>query len=171
MLLILLWASTVAADGFKPYPGAKVDAKPIRKANALGATAGGKTPAPKATIYTSADAYEKVYAFYRGTAKEYLMPGPAGNKRALPLGKEPKASFFIFHGAQDLMTSKCWAKIQRPYIGLDGKRAGSDLPHCFRKKIVFFLSDGGRRKKDETGRSNAVFFAGSVLDTDPRPCS
>lgn len=124
----LFYGLTVSAQDFKPYPGAKIDDKLTKEANELAAQAGGKRSSPKATIYTTGDAYEKVYAFYKGAAKEYLMPGPAGNKKILPSGRELKTSFFIFDGAKDMMSSKCWAKIQRPYIGLDQKE-GPDLTY------------------------------------------
>jgi hypothetical protein len=83
---------------------------------------------PKATIYTTGDAYEKVYSFYKGAGKEYQMPGESGTKTKLPSGKELKSSFFIFDGAKDLMSSKFWAKIQRPYIGIDMKE-GPDMTY------------------------------------------
>jgi hypothetical protein len=73
---------------------------------------------PKATIYVNGDSYEKVYSFYKGVGKEYQMPGVSGKTTKLPSGKELKSAFFIFDGAKDLMSSKLWAKIQRPYIGL-----------------------------------------------------
>jgi hypothetical protein len=126
--IFLFLAGTVLAQGFKVYPGAKIDDKLTKEANELAAGAGGKTPPPRATIYVTPDAFEKVKAFYKELGKEYLMPGPAGNKRILPSGKELKASFFIFDGAKDLMSSKSWCKIQRPYIGLDGKE-GPDLTY------------------------------------------
>lgn len=128
LVFLILCAGTVLAGGFKPYPGAKIESKMTQEANDLAAMAGGNTQAPKATIYVTGDAYEKVYAFYKGAATEYLMPGQAGRKRTLPSGKELKSSFFIFDGAKDMMTSKCWARIQRPYIDLDGKE-GPDLTY------------------------------------------
>lgn len=72
----------------------------------------------QSTIYTTTDPFEKVYAFYNGMAKEYQMPGqPKGRPRTLPSGQQLKDAYFIFDGANNLMDSKLWIKIQRPYIG------------------------------------------------------
>lgn len=69
-------------------------------------------------IYATGDSFEKVFAFYKGKAKEYKMPHreKEGVKK-LPSGQELKEAFFIFDGAPDIITSKLWVKIQRPYIG------------------------------------------------------
>ncbi|MGD9577024.1 MAG: hypothetical protein AB7Y74_02090 [Syntrophorhabdus sp.] len=120
----------VCAADFKVYPGAKLDEKLTKEANDFGAksSATSKMAIPKATIYTTGEAYDKVYAFYKGVGKEYQMPNVSGTKNKLPSGKELKSSFFIFDGAKDLMSSKLYAKIQRPYIGLDMKE-GPDLTY------------------------------------------
>lgn len=116
----------VFAGDFKVYPGAKVDDKLTREANEYAAKA--KMAAPKATIYVTGEAYEKVVTFYQGVGKEYQMPGVSGTKTKLPSGKELKSAFFIFDGAKDLMSSKRWAKIQRPYIGL-AMEEGPDMTY------------------------------------------
>ncbi|HSO73041.1 MAG TPA: hypothetical protein VLR91_10425, partial [Thermodesulfobacteriota bacterium] len=110
----------VFAGDFKVYTGAKVDDKLTREANEMAAKAqgGSKIGAPKATIYVPGDPYEKVYGFYQGVGKEYQMPGVSGKTTKLSSGMELKTAFFIFDGAKDLMSSKRWAKIQRPYLGL-----------------------------------------------------
>jgi hypothetical protein len=120
----------VCAADFKVYPGAKVDEKLTREANDFGAkaAAGSKMTVPKATIYTTGDAYEKVYSFYKGVGKEYMMPNVSGTKNKLPSGKELKSSFFIFDGAKDLVSSKHYARLQRPYIGMDMKE-GPDMTY------------------------------------------
>ena len=56
------------------------------------------------------------------------MPGTSGRKNTLPSGKELKYSFFIFDGAIDLMSSKLWIKIQRPYIDTE-MREGPDMTY------------------------------------------
>jgi hypothetical protein len=117
--VLFFGASVAMAGGFKEYPNAKVDEKATKEANDLGAKMkGGKFEVPKATIYVTSDSYEKVYEFYKGVGKEYKMPNMSKNK--LPSGKELKAAFFIFDGAKDMMSSKSWAKIQRPYIIMKG---------------------------------------------------
>ena len=129
-VMVFISLMVASAADFKVYSGAKIDEKLTKEANDLGAksAAGSKMAVPKATIYTTGDAYEKVYSFYKGVGKEYQMPGSSGTKNKLPSGKELKSSFFIFDGAKDLMSSKLFAKIQRPYIGMDMKE-GPDLTY------------------------------------------
>ena len=130
VVMIFIAVLMVSAADFKVYTGAKIDEKLTKEANdfAFKSSAGSKMAVPKATIYTTGDAYEKVYSFYKGVGKEYQMPGSSGTKNKLPSGKELKSSFFIFDGAKDLMSSKLFAKIQWPYIGMDMKE-GPDLTY------------------------------------------
>ena len=130
VVLVSLSITLVSAADFKVYSGAKIDEKLTKEANDFAAksAADSKMAVPKATIYTTGDTYEKVYSFYKGVGKEYQMPGTSGEKNKLPSGKELKYSFFIFDGAKDLMNSKFWAKIQRPYIDMDMKE-GPDMTY------------------------------------------
>ena len=129
-MMVVVSIVIVSAADFKIYPGAKVDEKLTKEANDFGAkaAAGSKMTIPRATIYTTGDAYEKVYSFYKGVGKEYKMPNVSGTKNKLPSGKELKSSCFIFDGAKDLMSSKRYARIQRPYIGTDMKE-GPDMTY------------------------------------------
>jgi hypothetical protein len=70
----------------------------------------------KIIIFTTNDFFENVVAFYRGIAREYRMPGMAGRSTKLSSGQELKEAYFIFDDAADIMTSKHWIKIQRPYL-------------------------------------------------------
>lgn len=130
IVVVFISLMVVSAADFKVYSGAKIDEKLTKEANDFAAksAAGSKMAVPKATIYTTADTYEKVYSFYKGVGKEYQMPNVSGKKNTLPSGKELKYSFFIFDGAKDLISSKLFAKIQRPYIGMDMKE-GHDLTY------------------------------------------
>jgi hypothetical protein len=130
VVMVLITATVFVAADFKVYPGARIDEKLTKEANDLAAksAAGSKMSVPKATIYTTGDAYEKAYSFYKGVGKEYQMQNVSGTKDRLPSGRELKYSFFIFDGAKDLMSSKLWAKIQRPYIGMDMKE-GPDMTY------------------------------------------
>jgi hypothetical protein len=130
VVMVFINLMVLSAADFKVYPGAKVDEKLTKEANDFAAksAAGSKMAVPKAAIYTTGEAYEKVYSFYKGVGKEYQMAGTSGTKNILPSGKELKSSFFIFDGAKDLMISKLFAKIQRPYIGMDMKE-GPDLTY------------------------------------------
>jgi hypothetical protein len=95
------------AQDFKPYPGSKLDQKGTRDASAA-------APGKQSDVYTTDDAFDKVYAFYKGLYKEYTMM--RGTPR-LPSGQQLKWAFFILDGAQDFSKSKYWMKIQRPYVG------------------------------------------------------
>lgn len=120
-LASLVFLTVASADQFKPYPGAVVDAKASKDATDTAKEAGmtGKT-----TIYATRDSFEKVYAFYKGTAKEYKMPGEGGPTK-LPSGQELREAYFILDGAKDIVVSKLWIKIQRPYVG--GMEIGKDF--------------------------------------------
>ena len=114
--MVFAWSTIAFAVDFNVYPGAKPDAKASQEANQVLAEAG--MTGTKATIYTSNDSFEKVYAFYKGSSKEYKMPHQTeGKVKKLPSGQELREAYFIFDGAADIMSSKLWIKIQRPYIG------------------------------------------------------
>ncbi len=104
----------VGAEGFKPYPGAKLEEKATQAARQEAVKSGMANMQP--AIYLTADTFEKVVAYYKGMAKEYAMPGRKGSTK-LPTGQELKEAYFIFDAADDIAASKLWAKVQRPYIG------------------------------------------------------
>ena len=52
------------AQDFKPYAGSKPDEKASREASAA-------APGKQSEVYTTGDAFDKVYAFYKGLYKEY----------------------------------------------------------------------------------------------------
>ena len=117
LFIVLLLALPAHAADFKPYPGSKIDEKATQEANQM-ATGSKMGKAPKSTIYTTGDSFDKVFDFYKGMAKEYKMPHQKeGKVKKLPSGQELKEAYFIFDGANDLMSSKLWIKVQRPYIG------------------------------------------------------
>jgi len=117
LVILLALTMVVLAADFRPYPGAKIDEKATQEAN-QSATGSKMGKVPKSTIYTASDSFEKVFDFYKGMAKEFKMPHQKeGKVKKLPSGQELKEAYFIFDGASDLMSSKLWIKIQRPYIG------------------------------------------------------
>lgn len=71
------------------------------------------------------------------------MPGPQARAlQKLPGGREIKEACFISDGAQDLVTSRRRAKVQRPYIG-DAKMSGSTPQYLdVREVTVIILSEG-----------------------------
>lgn len=106
----ILLASTTwpaMAQDFKPYAGSKLDEQASREASAA-------VPGKRSQVYTTADSFEKVNAFYKSLYKEYTA---LGSGRKMGSGQQLQWNFFILDGAKDLKDSKSWMKIQRPYVG------------------------------------------------------
>jgi hypothetical protein len=108
LLLFFVFSTAVFSADFKPYPGAKIDEKATKEAR--------QETGMATTIYTTGDSFDKVYAFYKNIAKEYKMP-PSEGTFNLRSGGVLKEAYFIFDGAGDILSSKSWIKIQRPYMG------------------------------------------------------
>ncbi len=123
-LVMSFTLSTVAfaERAFKVYPGAKLEE--VDESNP-GEAANKMQKVPKVIIYTTNDFFENVVAFYRGTGREYRMPGTGERPLRLSTGQELKEAYFIFDNAPDIMTSKHWIKIQRPYLSRG--RTGEDF--------------------------------------------
>jgi hypothetical protein len=105
--------TVVFAAAFKVYPGARVEE--VYEGSQSG-TGNRMQKGPKVIIFTTNDFFENVVAFYRGTGREYRMPGMAGKSTKLSSGQELKEAYFIFDNAADIVSSKHWIKIQRPYL-------------------------------------------------------
>ena len=97
VVMVFIGILVVSAADFKVYPGAKIDEKLTKEANDYGAkaAAGSKMAVSKATIYTTGDAYEKVYSFYKGVGKEYQMPNVIRNKEHASFRERIK--IFLLH--------------------------------------------------------------------------
>ncbi|MFH0974693.1 MAG: hypothetical protein V1874_02800 [Spirochaetota bacterium] len=106
-LFLSVMPAVSSAAGFKVYPGAKLDERAMRDSDEM---AKQMKMSVKSKIYTTNDSFEKVAAFYKGIAREYIMPGNTQ--------KGIKARFFIFDNGKDLSDSKLWAKVQRPALSL-----------------------------------------------------
>jgi hypothetical protein len=106
MLVTSLSIRCLAQD-FKPYTGSKLDEKASREATAA-------APGKQSEVYTTGDAFDRVYAFYKVLYKEYTM---ASSSPKLPSGQQIRWAFFTIDGGKDLWSSKHWMKIQRPYVG------------------------------------------------------
>jgi hypothetical protein len=113
-LALLILTTAAAGQGFKLYPGATKYNPPDTEETREAAKA--LPPGTTSTIYTTNDSFEKVGAFYKSFAKEYKMPGMRGGRK-LPSGQDLKEMYLIFDGAADIVASKSWAKVQRPFIG------------------------------------------------------
>ena len=107
-------SAAVFAGSFKVYPGAQLEEVYQPKQPEVGGKA---SKAPQIIIFTTNDFFENVVAFYRGTAREYRIPGSSGKPTKLSSGQELKEAYFILDNAADIMTSEHWIKIQRPYLG------------------------------------------------------
>ncbi len=106
--------SAVGQQAPKTYPGAKLDKAATAQAKAVPAA----DQSADVAVYTTADAFDKVYGFFQKSGKEFK---PIGSRsRKLPNGADLRDAFFILDDAPDLSTSKRWVKIQRPYIGQYG---------------------------------------------------
>jgi hypothetical protein len=115
ILLIAVAVMAAAPPGSKPpYPGAKVDPAGTDQAK----LASMSQPELDVTVFTSGDPFDKVYAHFKTSAREFKMIG--SRVRKLPNGQELRDAFFILDGGEDLSASKNWVKIQRPYIGQFG---------------------------------------------------
>jgi hypothetical protein len=112
-------SAAVFAGSFKVYPGAELeDVYEPEQSEAVPRM----QKVPKVIIFTTNDFFENVVSFYRSKAREYRMPG-GGKPIRLSSGQELMEAYFILDEAGDIMTSKHWIKIQRPYLvrGRTGK--------------------------------------------------
>jgi hypothetical protein len=143
LTLVMFFTSTtvVLAGGFKVYPGAKVE--DIYETRQSGA--GSKmSKAPKVIIFTTTDFFENVVAFYRGTGREYRMPGTGGKPTKLSSGQELKEAYFIFDNAADIMTSKHWIKIQRPYLSRERTKEGYQGKYGAVREVTAIIEEDKR---------------------------
>lgn len=109
----------VFAGECRIYPGAALEEQATAEANKALPGA----PGPRTTVYTSPDAFSDVVSFYRNVAREYQIPERAqGGTRRLPSGNVLDEAYFLFDGADNLMDSRLWVKVQRPYIGKVGAK-------------------------------------------------
>jgi len=112
-LMFITLAGVVLAGSFKVYPGANLEEVYEGKQSEAGIKT---SKPPKMIIFTTNDFFENVVSFYRGTGREYRMPGTGGKSIRLSTGQELKEAYFILDDAIDITTSKHWIKIQRPYL-------------------------------------------------------
>ena len=128
-LVLLAFTASAIAGGFKAYPGAKVDQKASEAAAAMLMAFGDNAERLKATTYTTADSYDKVVAFYKADGKELVIPSNPKRDQAmtLPSGEKIRESVIIFDGAADVVSSRNWVKIQRPFVAAYGFANGKQI--------------------------------------------
>jgi hypothetical protein len=118
-LVLLSLPAVVLGQESRRYRGAKVDQAATEEAQRQAAT----DPGLEVTVYVTADSFDKVYDFYKGFAHEFHMLGK--RVRKLSTGQELRDAFFLLDDAKDLVNSKRWIKIQRPFIGAGLARGSS----------------------------------------------
>jgi len=131
----------VFAGSFKVYPGAKLEDVYETKQSEAGTK---MSKAPKVIIFTTADFFENVVAFYRGLAREYRMPGTGGKPTKLSSGQELKEAYFIFDNAADIMTSEHWVKIQRPYLSRERTKEGFQGKYGAVREVTAIIEEDKR---------------------------
>jgi hypothetical protein len=99
---------------------------------------------PKVIIFTTNDFFENVVAFYRGTGREYRMPGTSGKPTKLSSGQELKEAYFIFDNAADIMTSEHWIKIQRPYLSRERTKEGVQGKYGAVREVTAIIEEDKR---------------------------
>ena len=143
LALVMFFAlpAVAFAGSFKVYPGAKVEA--IYEANQ--SEVGGKmSKPPKVIIFTTHDFFENVVAFYQGNAREYRMPGSGGKPMKLSSGQELREAYFILDDATDIMTSKHWIKIQRPYLSRERTKEGFQGKYGSVREVTAIIEEDKR---------------------------
>ncbi len=142
---VLLPVLGFSASLFRVYPGSKLEDVYEPKQTEMEAKI---AKAAKVIVFTTSAPFETVVAFYSGQAKEYKIPGSSGHPTKLPSGQELKEAYFIFDNSPDIMTSKHWIKIQRPYLsraqtnqGLQGKYQGV-------REVTAIIEEDKRTYKD-----------------------
>ncbi len=126
---------------FKVYPGARLEDIYEPRQSEAGAKV---SKAPKVIIFTTSDFFENVVAFYRGAAREYRIPGSGGKPTKLASGQELKEAYFIFDNAADIMTSKHWIKIQRPYLSRERTKEGFQGKYSAVREVTAIIEEDKR---------------------------
>jgi hypothetical protein len=117
VIFLILSLNTGFSAEFKEYPGAVIDEEATKEAQEFAAMA--KQDTGKTTIYTTTDSFAKVAAFYKDLGKEVSMPRSSGTsgKPKKYEGYDLWEAYFTLDNAQSIADSKCWVKVQRPFIG------------------------------------------------------
>ena len=140
-MMVLILPVSICARSFQVYRGAKVEDIYEAKQQESGAK---MVKTPKVIVFTTNDPFESVVAFYRGIGREYRMPGSLGKPTKLSSGQELKEAYFIFDDAGDIMTSKHWVKIQRPYLSRERTREGLQGKYGTVREVTAIIEEDKR---------------------------
>lgn len=116
LLAVALSIGAGAAEkpkAFTPYPGATLYTPPESEATKKWTST--LPPGTTITAYLTEDPFDKVVAFYRGIAREYVSAKKPAST-VLPHGAHLHKTFLIFDGAPNLLASKEWISVQRPFV-------------------------------------------------------
>jgi hypothetical protein len=107
---VLLLCAVSATAEFKIYPGARRDQQLEQLMK------GDPRNQVENEVYLTPDPFEKVYQFYKGIGAEDADMEKGMPKCCTRNGGTIQLALFTFDGANSIVTSKVWAKIQRPTI-------------------------------------------------------
>jgi hypothetical protein len=139
--MVFVLPAAVVAAGFQVYPGARVEEIFEAKQPEPGAK---MIKGPKVIVFTTNDPFESVVAFYQGKGREYRMPGSSGKPAKLSTGQELREAYFIFDNAGDIMTSKHWVKIQRPYLSRERTKEGLQGKYGAVREVTAIIEEDKR---------------------------
>jgi hypothetical protein len=119
LLLLLIMVPGAQAAEMKVYPGAKPDLTEAKKYQAVKAHSSPvlQKKMGKHFFYTTADEFDKVYAFYKALYQETDLNIKKINS---PLGEAgvQNDAYFCLDRAGVIAKSKHWLKLQHPYVGV-----------------------------------------------------
>ncbi len=141
LLIVFALPTDIFGRGFKVYPGAKLEDVYQAKQSEAGSK---PSKVAKVIVFTTNDSFENVVSFYRGIGREYRVPGAGGKPMKLPSGQEFREAYFIFDDAGDIMTSKHWIKIQRPYLGIGQPGTGIHGKYTDAREVTAIIEEDRR---------------------------
>lgn len=105
--------SSEGGAGFRPYPGATLDAAASEEADRRAAAAG--QPNKRSRVYVTEDAFDLVDGFYAEGATRMSLPPLPPEQAATDVGARTRRALFVLDGASDLRESRSWVTVQRPF--------------------------------------------------------
>ena len=106
-------------------------------------------PGTKITAYLTTDSFEKVVDFYKGLGKE-VTTAKAPDIR-LPNGQEVRKKFLILDGAADIVHSKSWLSVQRPFFSAVARPGGSAEFKDVRDVTEIVVTEKTEAPKEKSG--------------------
>jgi hypothetical protein len=147
-LLAFGLAASAAGAGFKLYPGATKYTPPDTEENRQFTSS--LRPGTTITAYLTKASFEDVVAFYKGFAKEYTSPSAKPGSK-LPSGQEVRKTFLILDGAPDIIHSRSWISVQRPFFGSVSSQGGELQYKDVRDVTEIVLTEKAETKKPQSG--------------------